>query len=175
MNDIGAALIAAVGDLWRPLMLLFSVVFYLLAAAAFLQGCLRVLKHSEDGGGGPSVWGTAVSFLIAVVLLWLPEVMSGGIETFFAQETVVRANLGYGARGENYDRLLGAVFAIVNIVGLLAFVRGIFVLRAASDGVAGATAGGAALHMLGGLMGWHILGVLKAVQGTLGITVLKIT
>ena len=59
--------------------------------------------------------------------------------------------------------------------GLLAFLRGVFVLRAAADGQAGASAGRAAMHMLGGVCAWHAESLIGAVQTSLGIQVLRIT
>ena len=175
MTGIGGALVAAVGDIGPGLTMLLSLIFYLLGLIVFFQGCLRLLKYSEDRFHAPSMGGTVVSFVASAVLVSLPQVLQAGGETFFPADTPVTANLGYGARAEDYDKLLAAVFTIVWIVGVLAFVKGIYALRAASDGRAGATVGGAVLHMVGGLMAWHIVGLLDAVQTTLGISVLRIS
>ena len=175
MSGIGEALVKAVADLEGPLYLLLSVICYLLALVAFFQGCMRLLKYNEDKYHAPSVSGTLVSFLIAVVLVALPRVLEAGGATFFQGDAPVTVSLGYGARAADFDRMLGAVFTIVEFVGLLAFLKGIYVLRAASDGTGGATVPSAAMHMLGGLMLWHIGWVLLAVQTTLGISVLRIS
>ena len=175
MTGIGEMLARAVADLDGPLRLLLSIVCYVLALIAFFQGCLRLLKYNEDKFHAPSVSGTVVSFLIAFVLIALPRVIEAGGQTFFAGDSPVRVSLGYGGRAADYDRMLGAVLTIVELIGLLAMIKGIFVLRAASDGSGGATVPGAAMHMLGGLMLWHIGWVLLAVQTTLGIGVLRIS
>ena len=175
MNDIAGALIAAVGELEEPVFLLIGAVCYLLALLAFIQGCLRILRHVDMGGAGPSLWSAAASFLIAVGLIWLPGVLAAGGTTFFAGAAPGTATLGYGGRGEDFGELLKALFWIVKVVGLLAFIKGLFVLRGASDGAPGATVSGAAMHLIGGLMAWHILALIAAVQTTLGIRVLSIS
>ena len=172
--DVGGALVAAVKDLKGPVMALISLVCYLLALLAFVQGCLRVLRHSNGGGNGPSLWGVGSSFLIAVVLVSWPAVLRGAGDTLFAGSSPASATLAYGAGGVKYGELLAALVWIVRVVGLLSFVKGVYVLRGASDGVPGATVSGAAMHMVGGAMAWHILALLWAVQKTLGISVLKI-
>ena len=71
--------------------------------------------------------------------------------------------------------LMGLIAVCCYLLGLLAFVRGAFVLRAAADGQAGASAGRAAMHMLGGVCAWHAESLIGAVQTSLGIQVLRIT
>ena len=174
-GGIGGALVKAVEDLDAGVMALIWVAFYLLAAIAFVQGCLRLVRHANAGGAGPSLWSAGMSFVIAGVLMSLPGVLQGAGETFFGGESAAAATLGYGGGGEDYGKLLGALVWIVRVVGLISLARGLYVLRGASDGVPGATASGAAMHMIGGIMLWHILSLLGAVQTTLGISVLKIT
>ena len=88
--------------------------------------------------------------------------------------TAGAASLGYGARGAGYDALLAAVFTLVSLAGLFAFIRGAFTLRAAADGKPGATGPKAFAHMAGGIAAWHITSVIAAVQASLGIFVLNV-
>ena len=173
-GGIGGALIRAVEDLDARVMALIWAVCFLLAVFAFIQGCLRLMRHANAGGAGPSLWSAGVSFLIAGVLMALPGVLAGAGETFFGKDSATTAMLAYGGGGADYGRLVAALAWIVRVVGLLSFVKGLFVLRGASDGAPGATVSGASMHMIGGVMAWHILPLLGAVQTTLGISVLKI-
>ncbi len=173
-GGIGGALIRAVEDLDARVMALIWVICFLLAVLAFIQGCLRLMRHANAGGAGPSLWSAGVSFLIAGVLMALPGVLAGAGETFFGRDTATSAMLSYSGGGHDYGELLAALAWIVRVVGLISFVKGIYVLRGASDGAPGATVSGASMHMIGGVMAWHILPLLTAVQTTLGISVLKI-
>ena len=175
-TDLGGALVSLVRDLDPGLMTLIGAACYLLGLAAFVQGAMRLLRLSEDKFHGPSAAGTALCFLVCLVMVSFPSWLSAGGESLFgAGETAAAASLGHGGRGADYDALLGAVLTIVGWVGLLAFLRGVFVLRAAADGVPGAGAGRAFMHMLGGICAWHIAGLIEAVQTSLGIQVLRIT
>ena len=174
-RDLGGALISLVRDLDPALMGLIAAACYLLALVAFIQGAARLLRLSEDRFHGPSAAGTALCFLVCLVMVSVPSWLSAGGESLFGQNTAASASLGHGDRGADYDALLGAVLTIVGWVGLLAFLRGVFVLRAAADGVAGASAGRAAMHMLGGVCAWHAESLIGAVQTSLGIQVLRIT
>ena len=174
-TDLGGALISLVRDLDPALMGLIAAACYLLALLAFIQGAARLLRLSEDRFHGPSAAGTALCFLVCLVMASFPSWLSAGGESLFGEGTAASASLGHGGRGADYDALLGAVLTIVGWVGLLAFLRGVFVLRAAADGVAGASAGRAAMHMLGGVCAWHAESLIGAVQTSLGIQVLRIT
>lgn len=175
MSGLAGALVQAVADLEGPILLLAGLFCYLAALIVFVQGCLRLARYSEVGAGGGSLWGAGAAFAVAAVLVSLPGVLEGAGESLFAGLSPGGAALGYGERSADFEKLLGAVFAIVQIVGLVAFVQGLFVLRAASDGQPGATVSRAAMHMIGGLLGWHILAVLIGVQKTLGIAVLNVS
>ena len=174
-DSLADALASLVRDLEPGLALLVSVVCYLLGLLAFFQGAARLLKASEDKFHAPSAAGTALSFLICAVMTAFPSWLAGAGESLFGTgRTAARASLGYGGRGADYDALLGAVFAVVAWVGLFAFLRGAFVLRAAADGAPGATGARAFLHMLGGVAAWRMTDVIEAVQITLGIRILSI-
>ena len=176
-TSLADALISLVRDVDAPLRFGISVVCYLLALGAFAQGCLRLLRASERMQG-PGGMGTVLCFVVCAVLVTLPSWIVGGEMTLFGERTGgVGATLGYGG-GEAADamnQVLYAVFIIVGLVGLIAFVRGLFVLRAAADGRPGASAGGAAVMMFGGLLAWHIVPVIGALQSSLGIKVLEIS
>ena len=177
MNDgLGAALIRLVADILGPFLELLGIVCLLLAAWLFLQGCLRLFKTSEDKFHGPGGAGTALSFVGSAVLATLPAWFNAATETVFGTGSPGgAATLGYGGeRGADYNAMLRAAFALVALVGLLAFVKGVLMFRAAADGRPGATAGRAFAHVIGGVAAWHITGVIQAVQSSLGIKVLKI-
>lgn len=175
-NSLAQALVSLVRDLEPGLAMLIAAVCYLLGLAAFLQGALRLLKTSEDKFHAPSGAGTALSFLLCLVLITFPSWLAGAGESLFgAGRTAAGASLGYGARGAEVDALLRAVLVIVSYVGLLAFLKGAFVLRAAADGAPGASGARAFMHLLGGAAAWHVAAVIDAVQTTLGIQVLRIT
>ena len=178
-GDLGQVMVALVRDLEPALLLLVSALCYLLALFAFAQGLLRLLKTSEDKFHAPSGGGTALCFLICIVMAALPSWLGAAGESLFgAAAPPGTASLGYGGSpwsgAAGYDALLAAVFAIVGLVGLFAFIRGAFVLRAAADARPGATGARAFAHMAGGVAAWHLPAVIDAVQTSLGIEVLSI-
>lgn len=174
MTGVAEALVSLVGDITAPLLLLVAAVCWILAACAFMAGALRLIQHAA-GGRPPSGLGTAMWFVVAVVLLRLPAwIGSAGRTLFGAAPSNAQVTLGYGGRSADWSGTIEAVLAIVSLIGLIAVIRGLFALRAAADGNGRETVGGAAMHILGGVCAWHIAPFIAAIQTTLGVDVLQI-
>ncbi|MCY3760720.1 MAG: hypothetical protein OXH50_05675 [Gemmatimonadetes bacterium] len=177
-QGLGGALIAAVVDLKLEAKALLSIVCYLLGGAVFLAALLRLMRSGEEGLRGPSGYGTAATFLSAIVFLTFPQWLDAWGETLFGGVPEgAGASLAYagGDRAGHYEMVLWAVLKVVEAVGVLAFLKSWFVLRDAADGRNGATLGKAFAHMIGGVCGWHIIWVIDRVQNTLGIAPLTIS
>ncbi len=172
-TDLGSALVAFVADIVPGLLLLIGIGCRLLGLGLFLVGALRLLRHASQAMA-PSALGTALSFLGAAVLMALPAWLDGAGESLFGSARHATV-LGYGGDVPGVGPLIDAVFTIVAIIGLAAFIRGVFVLRAAADGHPGATAGVGAMHLVGGAAAWHMTALVGALQTTLGIRILDIS
>ena len=101
--------------------------------------------------------------------------LGGGRKPVRVRGTACRGEPGLWRARRRLRRAAGtAVFTLVSLVGLFAFIRGAFTLRAAADGKPGASGPKAFAHMAGGIAAWHIVAVIEAVQTSLGIAVLNI-
>ena len=177
--SLSTILIAFVADITPGFLNLVLVVCWIMGLMLILIAALRMLKHSDSfGKGAPpaAAAGTLMTFMAGVILLQLPAWLDAvSISIFGTHKTPTSAVLGYANPDASLDELLQAVFTIVALVGLVAFIRGIFVLRACSDGKPSATAGSAAMHIVGGAAAWHIVAVIHALQQTLGIHILSVS
>ncbi len=171
-TDLGVALVALVADVEPHLLTLAGVLCRLLGLGLFLAGALRLVRHGSPAP--PPAAGTVLSFLAAAVLMALPAWLDGAGESLFGSARHASV-LGYGGGAPDLLPLLDAVFTVVAFIGLAAVIRGLFVLRAAADGVPGATAGAAAMHLLGGVAAWHMAALVGALQTSLGIRILDIS
>ena len=82
-RGLGQAMISLVRDLEPGLLLLVSALCYLFALFAFAQGLLRLFKTSEDKFHAPSGGGTALSFIICIVMAALPSFLGAASESLF--------------------------------------------------------------------------------------------
>ena len=177
MNGLEEAFRSLVEDIDPALRTLMTAVCYLLAACCFLVACLRLLRHA--GGHWPgTATGTAMLFLLAPLLAQLPAVLNAAGGSLFGDGREAAAAVAWipPASGEwaRFGAAVQAAFTVVAWIGLFAFMRGLFVLKHAVDGRSQATLAQAGSHLLGGVLAWHMTGLVRAVQETLGVRVVPI-
>ena len=171
-----ANLVAAVGDLEEGAFLLLITVSYLLGCGLLVSGLLRLKQMTAEPWRPPSGMGTALCFIGGVVMLSFPAWLDAGSRTLFGDSAVQSLSYtGAGAGADRYNAMLSAVLAIVQFVGLVGFLKGWFVLKAAADGSGRGTMASGVWHLVGGLLGWHIKPVINAVQETIGVDLLSAT
>ena len=175
--NLAEMLIAFVADIREPALTFIHVICWAVGLWLILWSALRMLRHSDGfDKGAPPALGTMATLVAGVVRLQLPSWLDAATLTIFGTGDLHRtASLSYATADDSpFDGLVGSILDIVSVIGLIAFIRGIFVLRACSDGRPNATAGSAAMHMIGGVAAWHIVAIIDALQTTLGIRVLDI-
>lgn len=177
MIGLEEAFRALVEDLDPALRTLMTWVCYALSAFCFLGACLRLLRHA--GGHWPgTATGTVMLFLLAPVLAQLPSVLVAAGGSLFGAEREAAAAVAWipPSSGEwaRFGAAVQAAFVVVAWVGLFAFIRGCFVLKHAVDGRGQATLTQAGCHLLGGVLAWHMAGLVRAIQETLGVRALPI-
>ncbi len=172
MNGLEEAFRALVENVDPALRTLMTAVCYLLAACCFLGACLRLLRHA--GGHWPgTATGTAMLFLLAALLAQLPAVLAAGGESLFGAEREAAAAVAWippmSGEWARFGAAVQAAFTVVAWIGVFAFMRGLFVLKHAVDGRGQATLAQAGAHLLGGVLAWHMAGLVRALQETLGV------
>ena len=167
-------LVAAVADIEPGAYALVTAGAYILGLAGVGTGLFRMARMSEGFTKSPSGAGTVMCFALGAAMFGFPAWLeSGGVSLFGTGPRVEALSYGGGTGAAQYNALMAALFAIVQFVGVVSFLRGWFVLRSAADGWARATMGSGVWHIVGGLLAWHVVPVLDAVQSTIGIEVLR--
>ena len=173
--DLADILVGLVWNLAGPLKLVVLLVCWSAGILVFMSGCFRLIRRGDGRGQAESGTGTFLTFAAAAVLGIFPELLDAGGRSLFGhlpgEGTAV---LAYGSGEERHQELLWAVFQIVQLMGMFAFLKAWFVFRDAADGTRGATASQGFAHLVGGICGWWILPVVDAVQNTLGISPMRI-
>ena len=169
-----ARLVEAVAEIEPGAYALVEAGAYVLGLGVFGAGLFRLVRMSEPHGRAAGGAGTVMCFALGAAMFSFPAWLeSGGVSLFGEGPRTSVLSYGAGAGVAEYNALLGALFAIVQFVGVVSFLRGWFVLRAAADGWARATMGSGVWHIAGGLLAWHIVPVLDAIQTTIGVEVLR--
>lgn len=190
-----AALVAADGAIGLDQMLInfadsiyvaFQALIYtampLVGISLIGVGVVRLAKHGGPGFRGTGA-GTVAYFTVGAVLVSLGYVFNamttsifGGLDvadqylalSYKAGDQLAQAQ---GLSQEQFARVLTAVYKIVGVVGLIAFFRGLFILKAHADGSGQASMGQGAVFMTGGVLAWNVGSVVGAICNSMGLPV----
>ena len=135
--------------------LIIRGVFYLK-----MYGELRTMMSTQT-----SVKIPIVLIFVGSVLIFIPTTYTTLSLSFFGTSSVLR----YDQVSSSMDpRLLEAIVGIIQLIGLISFIKGWMILVANAQQPGGqATVGKAATHIIGGLCAYNILGFTNIIWNTL--------
>jgi hypothetical protein len=168
-------------DMMGPLYVSLNF-FSMLAGIIFIMiGISRLIKTAQDGPRGPGGLGTMMTFVTGGALLSVqPLIRAFNASAFGTTSTATFAELDYQAGMTAAERAaahgtITAILQFVIIVGLISFVRGIFIIRGVGEGNNQASIMSGITHILAGTLAVNLGPLLNAVQETLGLTGYGIT
>ncbi len=153
----------------------------LITATAYLAGfafCLKgVYKLKEYGemrsmmASQTSLFKPMILFLVGGLLMFFPRVYHIGLETFFGQRDP--SPLAYQSTDyTSWYGIEGVIVQIVQLIGAIAFVRGVWMISGFSGQQSPQGAFGKAMtHIIGGILAINVVGFADVLKGTIGITV----
>ncbi|MEI6094029.1 MAG: type IV secretion protein IcmC [Gammaproteobacteria bacterium] len=149
---------------------------YLMGIAFALKAVMTLKSHGEQrsSGGASSMKEASIYLVVAAMLLYYPT----------AFEVIMNSTFGYSsvlayAPISNTSPLLSSIFGtdnavgtslaiIIQVVGLVAFLRGwLLIARSSSQGQGAGNIGKGLMHVFGGVMAMNIIGTLEVFQNTL--------
>lgn len=180
-------------DIFKPMLKLVSAFSYLAGIILVMIGIGRLLKTSQEGAKGPGGIGTIFTFLVAGILLSIDKVMGAAVGTMFGDSFtgmigsalgvsnsteissfgILSLSTGSASINSHIEAVISSVVGFMIIVGVVAFVRGIFILRDVAEGNQQASLMAAGTHIIGGALAVNIGGVINAVQSTFGLSVVS--
>jgi hypothetical protein len=144
-------------------------------------GISRLIKSSQEGARGPGGLGTLMTFIAGGALISYNEFLRAFTTSFFTNPTTLAyAELAYTtgmaqAELDHAHTVISAIIKFMIVIGLISFVRGIFIVRSVAEGNSQASLMAGVTHMVGGALAVNLGPLMNAVQETLGITTYGIT
>lgn len=176
-NDIGVdgMLVCFVNDIFGPMHVILNFFAFVAGMIFLMIGISRLIKSAQDGAKGPGGLGTMMTFIMGGALISYNEIMRAA-STTFAGNPVTRtyATLQYKAGLGDAEvaaahAVISAVIKFMIIVGLISFVRGLFIVRNVAEGSQQASMMSAVSHIVAGALAVNLGPLLGAIQNTLGI------
>ena len=169
------------GDVFSPLHIALNFISFCAGTILIMVGISRLMKSAQDGPRGPGGLGTFMTFICAGALISYNSILSGATGTLFSNglnplpvsKTQVKLTYTGGMSGDEINHanmVITSVLEFMILVGLISFVRGIFIIREASEGGQQASIMAGVTHLVGGALAVNLGSLINVVEATLGIT-----
>ncbi len=159
-----------INNIWAPFMdNLLPLFCYAAGITLMLVALKRLALASNDGPQAPGGLGTMTTFFVAAGLMSVGYLMNISQGTLFGQNNLYTNIVFTGGGGEFTQRAQDAmwgVFAFLRIVGYISFIRGLFILRGATEGAGNASIMAAVTHIAAGAMLANGLAFASIIQET---------
>lgn len=178
-SGLDGALYCMMADLLTPVHVAINF-FTTCAAFVFAMiGISRLMKTAQDGARGPGGLGTVMTFAAAGALLSYNSLVRAATVTLSLSApgislTATRGTMQYAkglspAEQLHIHTVISAIIKFMIIVGLISFVRGIFIVRSVAEGNSQASLMAGVTHMVGGALAVNLGPLINLVQNTLGV------
>ncbi len=175
-NSLDVAMGCFMQDILGPSQIVLNFFTYVAGTIFIMIGISRLIKSSQEGPRGPGGVGTFGTFIVGAFLLSATAMIGAFSGSLFGTPgTFTYASLTYttGMSAAEQQAALNVVSAVLKfmiIIGMLSFVRGMFILREVAEGSQQASTMSGVTHLVGGALAVNLGPLLNAIQSTLGIT-----
>ena len=179
--SLDQAMACFMAEMLGPIHVFLNFFGYIAGLIFIMIGISRLMKSSQDGARGPGGLGTVGTFTTGAVLISAPTLIHSMSTSLFGTTiTATKAKLTYTTgmsiteKAAAYN-VINSVLQFMIIIGLISFVRGIFIMRDVTEGNQQASAMSGITHIVGGALAVNLGPVLNAIQTTLGINAFGVT
>jgi intracellular multiplication protein IcmC len=151
------------------LMQLTTAISYVLGMFLVIKGIFALKEYGEHRTHGSSQQGslkTALMLLLAgSLLIFLPSSVQTGTSTLWA--TTPSAIAYVTDTNDQWSQVISSVFLVVQLIGTIAFIRGIVILSHSGEGHQQGAFGRAMAHIVGGILCINMYAFITTVLNTL--------
>lgn len=174
-------LVCLATDILGPIHAVTSFFAFVAGMVFIMIGISRLIKGAQEGAKAPGGLGTIMTFVIGGALISYNDLMTAATSTFTggtASQTFATIQYTAGLVGPEVDAanaVVGSILKFMIVVGIISFVRGLFIIRNVAEGNQQASMMAGVTHIVGGALAVNLGSVLNAVQATMGIAGFGIT
>lgn len=162
-------------DIANPMVVLLTSFVYISGVLLLIVGISRMIRTAQDGPRGPAGLGTIATLFVAGALLSSGGLITAFTSTLFGDATINTfasinpAIIANAADRASIGSVIESVMIFIMIVGMIAFIRGLFVLRAFAEGNQNATIMQSLTFLFGGALAVNLGDLINVLQATVGI------
>lgn len=180
-NSLDMAMGCFMQDIMGPAHIVLNFFAYVAGTIFIMIGISRLIKSSQEGPKGPGGLGTFGTFVVGGLLLSATTILRAFSASMFSSTTTYTfATMQYttgmsATETQAAHNVISAVLRFLIVIGMISFVRGMFIMRDVAEGKGQASTMAGLTHMIGGALAVNMGPLLNAIQQTLGITAFGVT
>lgn len=150
------------------LMRLVTAIAYVLGMFFIISGVIKMKHFGESRtmmSQEHSISGPIIMLVVGSMLLYLPSAVQIGLSTFWTDPNPY----AYVKESDQWADFLAVCFSIVQLVGTIAFIRGLVILSHMSKGGQQGTVSRGITHIIGGILCINIYQFVQVIAATLGL------
>lgn len=174
--SLDQAMVCFMEDILGPVHVVLNF-FATVAGMIFIMiGISRLIKSAQEGPRGPGGMGTVGTFVVGGILLSATTILRAVSSSMFGSPvTATFASMRYTtgmslAETQAAYNVISAVLKFMIVIGMISFVRGVFIMRDVAEGKQQASTMAGMTHIIGGALAVNLGPLLNAVQASLGVT-----
>ncbi len=179
LPDLVTMLTNMVQNIEYPVIALIEVTSTIMGMVFIILGIIKASKHGTDPRGS-SIPNILTHLVIGALLICSGESFASMIGTLFGATaisddvntsagTVLTWNAVIALGGDaNFATAIASGLTFIQIVGCLAFIRGLYIVKKAVEGSGQATLAQGMTHLIGGAIAFNIYEFLEGMDATFG-------
>ena len=158
----------------KPVISLVKAVAYVMGFWFIVSAIqeLKIIGHMQHGMGasqGGGIGKPFARFILGAALIYFPSTIDTAIATLWGTGGIMQYNTGSGGQ---FDQIQAGVYALVQAVGYISFVRGAIILsRSTHAGAQQGSVGKGVVHMVGGVLAINIVATIDVIKSSFGFVV----
>ncbi|MDD3288821.1 MAG: hypothetical protein PHX43_07460 [Alphaproteobacteria bacterium] len=164
-------------NIGKPMQTSLSVLCFVMGAFLVFRGLLRASKYGTDAKASPASIGA--NLIIGAILLSVGQMINIGVMTMFGDPGITPfAGINWeklapdGGEGfEKINKVVASIITFVQVIGMIAFIRGWLILKSVVEGSGQATMAQGITHIMGGVLAINIGTVADIADKTFGLNI----
>jgi len=178
---LDALMLCFASDILGPIHVVLNFFAFIAGTIFIMIGISRLIKGAQEGAKAPGGLGTLMTFAVGGALVSYNDIMRAATTTITNSSTTqTYAKMQYttgmtASETAAAHAVITSVIKFMIVIGIISFVRGLFIVRSVAEGNQQASMMAAVTHLIGGTLAVNLGPVLNAVQETLGTSGFGIT
>lgn len=162
-------MIINIADTMPSLIQMCTAAAYILGLLFVLRGVYKLKEYGESRtmmASQTNVWPPIMTILVGSMFIYFPSAYQVGLQTLFHVSTP--SPISYAGSSGVSEELINAVVLIMQLVGCIAFIRGLLLLNSASGhGAQPGSYGKGITFIIGGLLAINMYGTWEVIVNTI--------